>query len=266
MNITAAVFQFAPVFGEVEQNLGKVEAALSSSSADLVVLPELFNTGYQFTSVEEARELSEEVPGGVTTQRLIRLSEERSLYIAAGIAERRGDRIFNSAVLTGPDGFIGVYRKTHLYFEENLWFAPGDTGFKVWDTRIGRIGMMVCFDWFFPESARTLALMGADIIAHPSNLVLPFCPEAMITRCLENRVFALTANRTGYEERGGRGRLDFIGTSQITSCRGKILARASREKEEIVEAEFEPEEARDKQLNQYNNLFADRHPEHYRSG
>lgn len=264
MNINAAIFQFAPVFGEVKQNLARVEAALSSSSADLVVLPELFNTGYQFTSAEEARVLSEEVPGGATTQRLMGLSQERSLYIAAGIAEHSGGRIFNSAVLTGPDGFIGVYRKTHLYFEENLWFDPGDTGFKVWDTRIGRIGLMVCFDWFFPESARTLALMGADIIAHPSNLVLPFCPDAMITRCLENRVFALTANRIGCEERGGRGRLDFIGTSQITSCRGKILARASRDAEEYLETEFDPAEASNKQLNEYNNLFADRRPEYYR--
>ncbi len=264
MKIKAGLFQFAPSFGDISRNVDRALATLASASADLIVLPELFSTGYQFTSIEEARDLAEEVPSGLTTQRLADFSHERSAFIAAGIAERDGDRIFNSAFLTGPEGYIGVYRKTHLFHEEKLWFSPGDTGFRVWDTTIGRLGVMICFDWFFPESARTLSLMGADIIAHPANLVLPFCPDAMVTRCLENRVFAITANRTGSEERGGRERLDFIGTSQITSCRGKILARASRDGEEYIEAEMDPAEAQDKQLNRYNNLFADRRPEKYR--
>ncbi|MDA8077693.1 MAG: acyltransferase [Nitrospiraceae bacterium] len=264
MKIKAGLFQFAPAFGDIHRNVDRALAALASASAELIVLPELFSTGYQFTSADEVRELAEEVPSGFTTQRLADFSRERSIFIVAGIAERDGDRIFNSAVLTGPKGFIGVYRKTHLFHEEKLWFSPGDTGFRVWETAVGRIGIMVCFDWFFPESARTLSLMGADIIVHPANLVLPFCPDAMVTRCLENRVFAVTANRTGSEERGGRERLDFIGASQITSCRGNILARASRDREEYIEAEIDPAESRDKQLNQYNNLFTDRRPEKYR--
>ena len=165
--------------------------------------------------------------------------------------------------IDGPDGFMGVYRKTHLFYEEKLWFTAGDTGFKVWQTLIGNIGVMICFDWFFPESARTLALRGADIIAHPSNLVLPFCPDAMVTRCLENRVFAVTANRTGSEQRGGKERLTYIGKSQITSHKGEILYRASEDGDELSVREIDISRARNKQINSLNNLFDDRKKEFY---
>ena len=94
----------------------------------------------------------------------------------AGLPERAGAHCFNSAVVVGPKGFIGCYRKTHLFFEETIFFTPGDTGFHVWDIGVAKVGVMICFDWFYPEAARTLALQGADIIAHPSNLVLPHCP------------------------------------------------------------------------------------------
>jgi predicted amidohydrolase len=260
----AGFFQFSPVFGRVEENVDKVLKKLSSTEADLVVLPELFNTGYQFVSEAEVAELSEEIPSGFTTKRLAELSRDRKIYIAAGLAERDGSTFYNSAVLTGPEGFIGKYRKTHLFFEEKLWFSPGDTGFRVWDTPAGKIGIMICFDWFFPESARTLALMGAEIIAHPSNLVLPFCPEAMVTRCLENRVFSVTANRTGSERRGGKDALNFIGMSEVVSPKGKILYRASEAEEEFASVEINPREAGDKKLNPFNDLFGDRREEFYR--
>jgi predicted amidohydrolase len=259
----AGFFQFNPIFGDIKKNVGKVEEALASINADLIVLPELFATGYQFISKDEAAGLSEEIPSGYTTQRLLDLSRKKSAYIVAGLAERDGDSFYNSAVLTGPKGFIGVYRKTHLFFEEKLWFSPGNTGFRVWETPVGNIGIMVCFDWFFPESARTLALKGADIIAHPSNLVLPFCPDGMITRCLENRVFSITANRTGIEERGGKKPLTFIGSSEIVSPDGKVLCRASEDKKEFGLAEFDPTDARNKKLNPLNDMFADRREEFY---
>ena len=261
----ASFFQSCPSFGDVRGNVDRALAGLSEKKADLVVLPELFNTGYQFISKDEVTGLSEEIPSGFTTQRLIEFSRERSVHIVAGIAEKSGNDFYNSAVLTGPDGLIGVYRKTHLFFEEKLWFSPGDTGFRVWETALGRIGVMICFDWFFPESARTLALMGAEVIAHPSNLVLPYCPDAMQTRCLENRVFAVTANRTGTEERGGKEKLGFIGTSEIVSPAGAVLCRASRDKEEFGSAEVDISDARDKNLNRFNNLFKDRRKEFYSS-
>ena len=262
----AAFFQFSPKFGDIVRNVEKTVQALASVTADLIVLPELFNTGYQFLSEEESKELSEEVPSGFTTRALIDLSVVKGSYVVAGLAERDGDRIYNSAVLTGPTGFVGLYRKTHLYSEEKLWFSPGDTGFRVWDTPLGRIGIMICFDWFFPESARTLALKGAEIIAHPANLVLPYCPDAMVTRCIENRVFAVTSNRTGTEKRGGKEPLRFIGSSEIVSPSGQVLCRASRSKEEIGRAEINIEKATNKKINPFNDIFEDRREEKYDCG
>lgn len=260
----AGFVQTNPVFGAVEANIETAAGMISGMQADLIVLPELFSTGYQFTSKEEALELSEEVPSGPATRALAALSKERRIHIVAGLAERAGGKCYNSAVLTGPGGFIGVYRKTHLFSREKLWFDPGDTGFRVWKTPVGSIGIMVCFDWFFPESVRTLALQGAEIIAHPANLVLPFCPDAMVTRCIENRVYAITANRVGTEERGTEERLTFIGRSEVVSPKGQILVRASDDKEESAVVEIDPDLARDKGLNPLNDLFADRRPEMYR--
>lgn len=256
-------YQFSPEFGNIKYNVQKAVDAITNADADLIVIPELFNTGYQFISKKEAAGLSEKVPSGYTTKTLKRLSAKKRIYIVAGIAENSEGELYNSAILTGPDGLIGIYRKTHLFYEEKLWFSPGATGFKVWQTPIGNIGIMICFDWFFPESARTLALKGADIIAHPSNLVLPYCPDAMVTRCLENRVFAVTANRTGLEQRGNKERLEFIGTSQITSPKGKILYRAKTHQEELAQMEIVINEARNKNLNPLNNLFDDRREEFY---
>jgi len=259
----AGFYQFNPAFGKKEENLKKVLSAITDADADLLVLPEFFATGYQFVSQEEVSGLSESIPNGDTTERLSELSRQKGIYLVAGLPERDGDRFFNSAVLSGPDGFIGVYRKTHLFFEEKLYFSPGDTGFKVWDTKVGRIGIMICFDWFFPEAMRALALMGADIITHPSNLVLPYCPAAMPIRCLENRVFAVTANRVGEENRKAGQSLRFIGQSQITSPEGKIVIRAPENDEAILIAEINPEISRNKNLNPLNNIFDDRRPDMY---
>ncbi|MDP3111132.1 MAG: nitrilase-related carbon-nitrogen hydrolase, partial [Thermodesulfovibrionales bacterium] len=174
----AGFYQFSPEFGEIKKNVKKTVDAIEAADVNLIVLPELFNTGYQFISKKETKELSEEIPSGYTTMALEDVARKKKIYVVAGISEKSKGELYNSAILTGPDGFMGVYRKTHLFYEEKLWFSAGDTGFKVWQTPIGNIGVMICFDWFFPESARTLALRGADIIAHSSNLVLPYCPDA----------------------------------------------------------------------------------------
>jgi predicted amidohydrolase len=255
--------QFDPVFGEVARNLDHVSARLEQVETDLIVLPELFATGYQFVSQEEVFQLAEPVPDGATTKRLADIAARRGMTIVAGLPERDGGRCFNSAVVVGPKGFIGCYRKTHLFFEETLWFTPGDSGFHVWDIGPAKVGVMICFDWYYPESARTLALQGADIIAHPSNLVLPNCPDSMVTRCLENRVFSVTANRIGSEARGGKDRLTFIGLSEVVSPRGRILHRAPRDIEDLTLVDIDPAEARLKALNDYNDLLRDRRPAFY---
>ncbi len=255
--------QFNPRFGEVKANLSCVVEKLSVINADLLVLPELFATGYQFVSQEEVSGLAEEIPSGITTQTLTKLCRDKGFYIAAGLAEKAGDSFFNSAVLIGPEGFCGVYRKTHLFAQEKELFSPGDTGFKVFDIGKARLGLMICFDWFFPESVRSLALEGADIICHCANLVLPHCPDAMVTRCVENRVFAITANRIGSEERGGKKRLTYIGKSEIINPEGKIITRAGEKDEEIKVVDIDPLLARNKQVNSYNHIFSDRRPDLY---
>ena len=257
-------YQYRPQFGEVAKNLDTVEAALEQAEADLIVLPELFASGYQFVSQDEVRQLTEPVPDGPTTHRLVEIAKRRRMVIVAGLPERAGAACYNSAIAVGPSGLIGCYRKTHLFFEETLFFAPGDTGFQVWDIGPAKIGVMICFDWYYPEAARTLALKGADIICHPSNLVLPNCPDSMPVRCLENRVFAVTCNRTGTETRGGKDPLIFIGNSEVVAPRGTILHRAPRDKEELCIVEIDPAEARNKALTPYNDLLRDRRESLYR--
>lgn len=255
-----AVVQTNPVFGESAANVRTALHMMGSVSADLFVLPELFNTGYNFESTIEVDRLAEKADGP-TTQAISGFASTRSCLVCFGFAEK-ADRLYNSAALVGPDGTLGLYRKIHLFYRENLFFAPGNLGFRVSETPLGRIGMMICFDWFYPESARTLALAGAEIIAHPSNLVLPHCPDAMVTRCLENKVFSATANRIGTEDRGGNA-LRYIGKSEIVSPRGEILTRMGDAEEGVALAEIDPALAMDKRLNEFNDLFAGRRPEMY---
>lgn len=251
-------YQYDPLFGEVAKNLDAVTAALERAEADLVVLPELFASGYQFVSQEEVQRLAEPVPDGPTTRRLMEIADRRRLHIVAGLPEKAGSKCYNSAVIVGPAGFIGCYRKTHLFYEETLFFQPGDSGFQVWDIGQAKIGVMICFDWYYPEAARSLALQGADIICHPSNLVLPNCPDSMPVRCLENRVFAITCNRIGSETRGGKDRLTYIGHSEVVTPKGVIQYRAPRDREDLAIVDIDPAEARNKSLNRYNDLFRDR--------
>jgi len=254
--------QFHPRFGEKEQNLKRAINFLDDGVgqyADLIVLPELFNTGYVFRSREEVEKLSEEVPDGRTTKVLMSFAEENHLHIVAGLCERRGDKFYNSAVLISPKGNIEIYRKAHLFYEEKLWFSPGDTPFSVYDVEKARIGIMICYDWFFPETIRVLSLKGSQIICHPSNLVLPYCQKAMLGAAIQNRVFIITANRVGAE----RG-VKFTGKSQIVDPNMRILASSGRNGEEVKVVEINPQDADSKRITEYNDLWADRRPELYR--
>lgn len=258
------LYQFDPQFGEVAKNLEIVTAKLEQAYADLIVLPELFASGYQFLSQEEAQRLAEPIPDGPTTKRLLAIAKRKRMVIVAGVPERSGTHCYNSAVVVGPSGFIGCYRKTHLFDEETQFFTPGDSGFLVWDIGPAKIGIMICFDWYYPEAARTLAMQGADIICHPSNLVLPNCPDSMPVRCLENRVFAVTCNRIGSEARGGKERLTYIGQSEVVTPKGVIQHRASHDQEELIIVEIDPAQARNKSLNRYNDLLRDRRTSLYK--
>lgn len=255
--------QMRPRFGEVGANLRRVRELIGSERADLWVLPELFNTGYVFTSHDEVRALAEVVPAGDTTHELITMAGELGAHLVAGLAEREGDQIYNAAVAVGPEGMLALYRKVHLFSEEKRWFTPGDTPFPVVPVAGARVGVMICFDHYFPESARTLALQGAEIIAHPSNLVMPgIAQRTMVVRAMENRVFTVTANRVGLEERGGRA-LRFTGLSQIVAPTGELLACSPEETEDVRVIELDPERSHDKHINPWNDVLADRRPAFY---
>lgn len=247
---------------EPARNIRRACQLLDSAHADLFVLPELFNSGYLFSDRQGVRAVAESVPDGETCQQLLALAQQKGCFIAAGLAEKAGDRLFNASVLLGPKGPVATYRKIHLYDQEKRWFDPGDKPFSVYDIGPARVGLMICFDWIFPESMRSLALQGAQIISHSANLVLPWCQNAMVTRCLENGVFAITANRVGRDRRGDR-QLRFTGHSQITGPRGQVLARAGKLMEEVSVVEIDPEEAMQKQLNTNNHLLQDRRPQLY---
>jgi predicted amidohydrolase len=261
-----ALLQFAPAYLEPKHNRDRVRSMLSDITADLVVIPELFTSGYYFRSEKDIDEVAEEVPGP-TSEALTDLAKEMEAVIVGGFPEReRGER-YNSALIVSPGGIEGTYRKVHLFNEEKRWFAPGNKGFDVYDiTTAGgtsyKLGVMICFDWYFPESARTLALKGADIIAHPSNLVLPHCPNSMPIRARENHVFTMTANRYGEETKEG-DTLRFIGESSMCAPNGDVIHRAAETGDEVFVTTIRPSEARERSINAYNDIFADRKPDAY---
>ena len=238
---------------DVEGNLERAFHLVGRKRTDLLVLPELFNTGYNFRTKRELAKVAEPIPGGPTTEALQEFSKSRDTAVVAGIAERKGQSFYNSAVMVKEGQYLGTYRKVHLFYNEKKFFRSGHE-FMVF----GRIGVMICFDWIFPESARTLMLKGAEVIAHPSNPVLPHCPESMKTRALENHVFIVTADRVGVE----RG-LRFIGQSQIISPSGRVIYRASPSGEDCEVREIDLSLAREKTITPLNDLLEDRVPGAY---
>ncbi len=184
--------------------------------------------------------------------------------VVAGFIERAGEVFYNSAMLVAPGGLIGVYRKIHLFGDEPSLFRAGDSGFNVFSIAGTRIGIMICYDWRFPEAARVLSLKGADIICHPSDLVAGahLWKPVMQTRSFENRVFIATANRTGCD-RAGDTELCFSGYSQITDISGKILGELGGKEEGICTVEIDPLRARNKAFSPRNDIFKDRKPGFY---
>ena len=256
-----AVVQTNPIFGDVKKNIDQALSLMETIMADLYILPELFNTGYNFIDEIEVRGFAESADGQ-TFQNIHEWAKKHTCYVVYGFAEQ-ADKLYNSAALVGLEGLVGIYRKVHLFDRENLFFDPGNLGFPVFNLPFGKIGMMICFDWMYPESARSLALKGAQLIAHPANLVLPNCPDAMVTRCLENRVFTATADRVGEEKRCGID-LKFNGTSEIVSPIGKILCRLDVHKPAISVVDIDLALADKKQINKYNDLFKGLRPNQYK--
>ncbi|MGW1341890.1 nitrilase family protein [Kribbella sp. NPDC002412] len=274
--VRVAVVQFEPRVGveNLKANALAVEQRLTAAAdagAGLIVLPELATTGYVFESREEAFAHAEAVPDGPTVESFARIAAARNVYIVGCLPERSGMKLYDTAVLVGPEGYIGRYRKTHLWNTEKLWFTPGDEGFSVFDTKIGRIGLLVCWDIWFPETARIVAQMGADIICVPTGWVWTppplydasgVCMAAYltITAAHANNVFIATADRTGQERGAG-----FMGNSLIAGTNGWPIDRiAGPDEDTVIYADIDLTAARTAPIwNQLNDLHRDRRTDLY---
>ena len=255
-------YQFRPLFGKTEQNCQKILTALENVDADLIVLPELALSGYYFKDKNESLKYAEKPDNSAHLDALVNLANKNNMHLVVGFAEKQGEQCYNSAALIGPDGIEHIYRKIHLFNEEKFCFDPGDTPFIVNDINGVKIGIMICFDWVFPEVTRVLAMQGAQIICQPSNLVLTFCQQTMLARCIENKVFAITANRYGMDKRP-QGSLKFTGKSQIVAPGGKLLHRAASQRDALFITEINPEDADNKMITEHNGVLSDRRPEFY---
>ena len=265
--VKVACIQMEPVVGEKEKNVRRtldLVGTAAAAGARLVVLPELCNSGYVFESRAEAFALAEEVAAGPTCRAWADVARRHGLHLVAGINERDGEALYNSSVVIGPAGHVGTFRKVHLWGAENLFFEPGNLGFPVFKTSLGRIATFICYDGWFPESYRLCALQGADIVCIPTNWVpIPGQDEkreAMANiLCMAaahaNSVFVAAADRIGVE----RGQ-PFLGQSIIVSYTGwPIGGPASPDREEIIYADVNLADARRKRnWNEYNQVLRDR--------
>jgi predicted amidohydrolase len=270
-----AAAQYAPQVGDPAHNLAAAvrwARAAADAGAQLAVLPELASSGYAFASVEEAQSLAE-VPGeGPVTTALAEVCAASGMHVVVGVAElgSNGKR-HNSAVVVGPRGVIATYRKLHLFHDEQSWFDPGDE-LPVVDLPWGRLGMIVCFDVWFPEPARALALAGADVIACPTNWVASFKRQVYdergwcqgdymaVARAAENGAVVACADRVGVE----RG-LHFLGASIIVGADGwPVAGPASPDAETLLVADVDlASVAQARQRTPRNHLLGDRRPAAY---
>lgn len=260
MIFKAGILQFQPLLGENDINRRAVEHLLSEAGeADLYLLPELANSGYNFRSMDEAHKTSEEIGNSPFIETLLRFASERGAHVVAGINENEGGKLYNTSVLIGPEGVIGKYRKVHLFVNEKDFFEPGDLGLPVFKVGEIKMGMQICFDYLFAEAWRVLAIKGADIICHPSNLITQNAYRTLPGQALMNRVFILTANRIGTEDD-----LTFCGRSIAYAPDGAVLMEAGRTDEGVFTVEFDPLLARDKMVTVRNHAFNDRRPDQYK--
>lgn len=262
-----AVAQFTPIHRDVAANKTRMEHIIAETRADLIVFPELSLSGYVFenaTAISPYSQTREELSNWIS-----QIADYHQCMVIFGFSEKYGSELFNSAAIVQPGKSISIYRKTHLFFQERHCFSPGNSGFIVVEhfSTGAKVGCMICYDWRFPESARTLALAGADLIAAPSNLITETWPLVMPARAVENRVFLAVANRAGQEsirmESGEDWTVAFNGKSCLISPNGEKIIEMQLENARYEIAEIEFTISRNKQVNSINDIFEDRRPEYY---
>lgn len=268
--IKVAAIQFEPLIGRKEKNVNKMvklaEKAVDQG-AKLIVLPEMANTGYVFATRDEAYGLGEPVPDGPTSKKLKVIAKERNVYIVSGMCERDGINLYNAAIFVGPEGYIGKYRKNHLWNVDKVWSEPGDLGFPIFRLPFGRVGIMICYDGWFPETTRIYNLQGVDIVCDPTNWVVvpgiitaenPLSAYVHMVMAHVNGIFLVCADRIGTE----RG-TTFLGNTSICGPGGFVSGPASFGKEEILVAEINLTDARRKQWTPFNQIIRDRRTDLY---
>ena len=256
-----AQIQFMPVLGNEEASLENLRDLIFSTRhrADLIVLPELANSGYNFASRNQAMKMAQTVEESEFIDWMRRWALMHETDIVTGFLEKEGDKLYNSSVLITKRGKKHVYRKVHLFMNEKNIFDVGNKGFPVFVLDGYKLGMMVCFDYLFPEAWRILALKEADIIAHPSNLVTYNAFKVVPAQALINRYFIFTTNRIGKE-----ADLIFAGRSFSVDTTGEVINEASPDKAEVIISKIDPQKARNKMITEKNHVLKDRKPEFYK--
>jgi predicted amidohydrolase len=261
MKISCA--QFAPTYGDVQNNLDRIRGFVQQADADMVIVPELAQTGYFFTSKDEIEPFAQTIDGQIA-RALSAFALEANTAIVSGFLEEADGTFYNAALAFDANGaLVGHYRKMHLFYYETQIFSQGDLGFPVFslETRSGiaKVGMLICYDWRFPEAARKLALDGAELIAMPSNIVTTtgMLHTTLQTRAFENKVALAFADRIGSETHNGET-LYFRGESAIIGMNGELVATASEHNEEIITAEIDLSKTHNKRINPFNDIFTDR--------
>ena len=264
-----ACVQTDVIFKDINANLSSLEATVRNEvnqGTELTVFPECYSTGYCFDSLAEAMEFSESVPGPAT-DRVAKLCAELNTHVVFGMLEKSGDDLFNVAVLIGPEGLIGCYRKVHLpYLGVDRFTTPGDRPFEVFEAAGVRIGMLICYDGGFPEAARVLSIRGADLIVLPTNWPPggSYMAEFSINcRAMENGIYFAAVNRIGTENG-----FSFIGKSRICSPVGATINSIDDASPGILRTEIDPMVARTKRIvrvpgKHLIDRMADRRPEMY---
>jgi predicted amidohydrolase len=265
--------QSNPIFKDVKSNLKRFEQFVSEADADILIFPELALTGYFFTSTEETKKYAESLDGNLVKE-ISRIAKEKKIAIVTGFLEEEKGLLYNSAIAIDRHGeLVGHYRKVHLFYYEKMVFTPGNLGFPVFNIEVRngkmvRLGMMVCYDWRFPEAARSLAIKGAEIIAVPSNIVTTtgMLLETLKVRAFENKVIVAFTDRVGSEKalfEGKEEELVFRGESCIINYNGDILSIAPTQNESITYANVLMDSVRIKTINKFNNIIADRQDKMY---
>lgn len=255
--------------GRVAENRKLVVTQIREAAergAQLIIFPECALTGYAFESLEEAAPLAETLDGE-SAEVIARACEETGTHAVVGFIEGEGQKLYNAAMLVGPSGVVGGYRKVHIPFIGlDRFVTPGDQPFRIFDLPFGRVGINICYDVSFPEAARMLKLLGAELILLPTNWppgARPTCDFVVRTRAMENHINFAACDRVG-TERGW----SFIGRSKVVDFGGNVLAEASAENPELLFAEVDMAEANNNHIVHAPGAYEidrlkDRRPEFY---